>query len=342
MTKKTTILVLALITLPVIAEDKRPTQIFEAPEEIKMVKPTYPVRAASRGSEGWVMVNYMVDKNGKVFEPTTLSSVGPKSFEKAALEAIGKSTFKPAQIDGMPVEASGYIQYSFILKSRSGAAASFTYLYKALMKALDQENKDEADDLLEKLAEREFFRHYESSYLSVAKSRYAAAYGSPVDEMEHLRDALRHDNYYKNNTEVFPEEFQKSIRTRLFLLEIENKRYADAILTYQTLREANGDGFVEPFNSAYQQMVALATNEVSYSVPLTLDENGYAFFNLHKSGLYLEAEPSSLQEIKLRCRAKYVFFAFESDKNYQIPDSWRPCTVEILGKGHANFRLVQF
>lgn len=37
------------------------------------------------------MINYMVDKAGEVFEPTVISSAGPKSFEKAALKAINES-----------------------------------------------------------------------------------------------------------------------------------------------------------------------------------------------------------------------------------------------------------
>lgn len=210
------------------------------------------------------------------------------------------------------------------------------------MKALDEENKDEADSLLEKLSDGTFYRNYESSYLSVAKSRYAAAYGSSVDKMEHLKDALHHDNYYKNNAQTLPDDFQKIARRRLFALEVEHKRYADAMLSYQSMKEAYGEDFVKPFNKAYRQMTDLASNEVPYSVPLTLDENGYAFFNLHKPGIYFKAEPPALQEIKLRCRAKYFFFGFESDKHYQIPDSWHPCHIEILGKGNADFDVVQF
>lgn len=151
------------------------------------------------------------------------------------------------------------------------------------MKALDEENKDEADSLLEKLSDRTFYRNYESSYLSVAKSRYAAAYGSSVDEMENLKDALHHDNYYKYNAQVLPDEFQKIARRRLFALEVEHKRYADAMLSYQSMKEAYGEDFVKPFNKAYRQMTDPVSNEAPCSVPLTLDENGYAFFNLQST-----------------------------------------------------------
>lgn len=335
-------LLTALMALPALAQEDSQSEIFEAPEVLDPAKPHYPSIEARRGSEGWVMINYMVDTNGEVFEPTIVSSAGSESFEKAALRAMKKTKFKPAQIDGRAVEGSGYFRFTFVMEDEPGASAPFMRSYEDLTTALKQDDKDEADRLLAELSGREFFRHYESSYLSFAKSRYAAKYGSAVEEMTHLRDALRYDNYDRADTPYFPEEFEKPIRKRLFVLEINNRRYADAMLSYEHMKEAYGDDFVEPFDKSFAQMSALAADEAVYGVPLSLDENGYAFFYLHKSGFYLEAEQSTLQEIKVRCKAKYVFFAFEQDKQYQIPDSWQPCSIEILGQANEAFEIVQF
>ena len=71
------------------------------------VAPQYPRRALSRGLEGWVEVEFTIDKLGLVVNPTVASAEPPGIFNRAALKAIKKWKYKPKIEDGVPVERQG-------------------------------------------------------------------------------------------------------------------------------------------------------------------------------------------------------------------------------------------
>lgn len=73
---------------------------------IVKVAPVYPARAASRGLEGYVIVEFTVTQTGStkdIFVYESSSSL----FERAAMDAAAKFKYKPRVIDGQPVEVAG-------------------------------------------------------------------------------------------------------------------------------------------------------------------------------------------------------------------------------------------
>ncbi len=73
---------------------------------IVKVAPVYPARAASRGLEGYVIVEFTVTQTGStkdIFVYESSSSL----FERAAVDAAAKFKYKPRVIDGQPVEVPG-------------------------------------------------------------------------------------------------------------------------------------------------------------------------------------------------------------------------------------------
>lgn len=74
---------------------------------IVKVLPEYPPRAASRGVEGYVIVEFMVSKLGTVQNPVVVKAEPPGYFERAALKAASKFKYKPKVINGEPVDVAG-------------------------------------------------------------------------------------------------------------------------------------------------------------------------------------------------------------------------------------------
>lgn len=73
---------------------------------IVKVAPVYPARAAARGLEGYVIVEFTVTQTGStkdIFVYESSSSL----FERAAVDAAAKFKYKPRVIDGQPVEVPG-------------------------------------------------------------------------------------------------------------------------------------------------------------------------------------------------------------------------------------------
>jgi protein TonB len=73
---------------------------------IVKVAPVYPARAAQRGLEGYVIVEYTVTRTGTTRDPIVIES-SSTLFERAALESALKYKYKPRVIDGEAVEVPG-------------------------------------------------------------------------------------------------------------------------------------------------------------------------------------------------------------------------------------------
>lgn len=74
---------------------------------IVRVQPNYPQRAAERGIEGWVLMEFSISKAGTVENPTVVDADPPNIFNRAAIRAVGKWKYKPKIEDGQPVERHG-------------------------------------------------------------------------------------------------------------------------------------------------------------------------------------------------------------------------------------------
>ena len=74
---------------------------------IVKVEPMYPRRAASRGIEGYVLLEFTVTAAGAVRDPVVIESEPSGYFERVAMKAALKFKYKPRVIDGVPIEVHG-------------------------------------------------------------------------------------------------------------------------------------------------------------------------------------------------------------------------------------------
>jgi len=74
---------------------------------IVKVAPIYPRRAQSRGIEGYVIVEFVVTKNGSVRDPMVVESKPENIFDRAAMDAALKFKYKPRVVDGVAMEVAG-------------------------------------------------------------------------------------------------------------------------------------------------------------------------------------------------------------------------------------------
>jgi protein TonB len=70
------------------------------------VQPLYPQRAAERGIEGYVIVEYTVTRTGTTKDIKVIESTS-SLFERAAVESATQYRYKPRVIDGIAVEVPG-------------------------------------------------------------------------------------------------------------------------------------------------------------------------------------------------------------------------------------------
>jgi protein TonB len=73
---------------------------------IVQVAPQYPRRAAERGLEGFVLLEFVVTRQGTVRDPVVVESSN-SIFDRAAIDAVQRFRYRPRVIDGEPVEVPG-------------------------------------------------------------------------------------------------------------------------------------------------------------------------------------------------------------------------------------------
>ena len=78
---------------------------------IKRVSPVYPLVAKTRRMSASVVVQGIVDKDGKIYDLQLIS--GPQLFREAAFEALRQWVFKPAKLNGEPIEQPTTIRVNF-------------------------------------------------------------------------------------------------------------------------------------------------------------------------------------------------------------------------------------
>jgi TonB family protein len=69
--------------------------------------PNYPAQAQEAKIEGWVLVEYSIDKEGHVVAPHVVEAQPPGVFDQAALDAVAQWRYTPRYVNGVPAEATG-------------------------------------------------------------------------------------------------------------------------------------------------------------------------------------------------------------------------------------------
>ncbi len=77
---------------------------------ILTVPPEYPRRMLSRGTEGWVVVEFTVDELGRVLAPRVVESFPGGGFDQSALKAVLRYKHKPRVVNGNAVPVHGVRQ----------------------------------------------------------------------------------------------------------------------------------------------------------------------------------------------------------------------------------------
>jgi TonB family protein len=74
---------------------------------VVMVASTYPDRAIRREIEGWVLIEFTVDRLGRITQLNVLQSQPNNVLDRAELSAVKRYKYKPRIVNGEPVPVYG-------------------------------------------------------------------------------------------------------------------------------------------------------------------------------------------------------------------------------------------
>ena len=82
---------------------------------ISLPTPSYPETAKRMRTSGIVIVEVVIDENGKVI--SAQATAGPTTLREPSVQAALRARFSPTKLSGQPVKVSGVINYKFALSN---------------------------------------------------------------------------------------------------------------------------------------------------------------------------------------------------------------------------------
>ena len=313
-------------------------EVFTQPQGISLERARRSWLAFLYNREGWVRLDFMVDTTGRPYEVAVTESVGHKGFQTAAVRALRKSKFEPAKLDGQPVDAGHHLYYDFAQRNNVLARPAVLRNYRALTRAVEQRNRDQADEYLERLERWGPLNLLEDAYLHVAKSGYYATWGDERQQLKALDRAVNHPAAKRR----LPKDLYVSLQSVRFHLLVATQDYQRAIDAFETLAEYPVDeADLAPVKKVVDKLEARRSDNNSYSVPGNFGDRFSWSYNLFKDEFYLDEVDGKVAEIKLRCARKYVMFRFDPEIQYKVKQRYQPCHLELIGDPGTTFTLTQ-
>lgn len=290
------------------------------------------------GMGGWAEVDFMVDPEGKPFEPTVTRSTGYKALDAMAIRAVEQSRFVPGTLNGKPIESSFKVRYKVWQGPswRAGARSDFIKSYDALRHAVDADDRAAADAAIKRLV---ITNLYEDAYFGMASYFYATKWGDEVQQLEGLKRALSEEG---NGMHFLPRDLFKSALQVTLRLQVQLHLYAEALDTCRTLQKAGLDEkTAAQTRSLMEQLDKIRTDGSSYVVSGELPEGNW-FLHLFKRHFQAEVSEGHIAQVKLRCQKHYVSFAFDAKLEYDVAGKDGDCWMELIGAPGTRFKLMQF
>lgn len=301
--------------------------------------PVYPRAALMHRREGWVILSYVIGRDGSVTDVTVKAS-SSRIFEASARRAVAGFEYEPATVDGEPVESSRH-QYriTFMIENiakRVGTA--FQRRSQEAMRLISAGDLEAADGVLARLENRRRQNLSEEAWLWWMRVVFHDAAGNPHEYHESLLNAL-----HFADTDYLPDDVFATALGMLYRDHVERENLALAMQTWRRIDEdARSAGLAEELREHAQQLqrtiegaqvlvsFGLIREEYPWSHPLTRRT-----FEFHRID-------GRITGLTMRCDAHAESRPFRPSASWTVPDSWGECRLLVSGDADTTFVLAEY
>ncbi|HEV2703947.1 MAG TPA: TonB family protein [Steroidobacteraceae bacterium] len=289
----------------------------------------------SVNTEGWVVLNFMVDASGKPFEVAVTQSTGSKQLESVATRTLERTTFEPGTVNGKPIESTLVMKFKFANGPSTGPQPDFIKAYKLLQEAIKSGDRAAADAALKELT---ISNPYEDAYFGVATFSYAVKWGTRAEQLAGLKRAIANETvaYY------LPAALFRTVLLTCFRLELQDREYAEAITIWKILQKAGLDAkTAASLKPVVDQLEKIRSDNNAYEVTGAISETSW-YLLLFKRHFRAVISEGHISEVKLRCDTRFLHFAFDPTLQYEVSSKDGECFLELDGAPGTQFKLIQF
>lgn len=206
---------------------------------IERKPPRYPRDAANAWTEGWVLVSFAIDLDGRPMDVEILDSSIKGFFDRSSLSAVKKWTYRPAMLNGRPVvQTKTRVLLTYVFEDSEGSVSrEFSVSYKRAIRAIQKKEFEKAKSAIDRLEKRKRPVLAEVGYLDMLKGLYWKEMGDEKRALRHFERSLIIANH-------FPEaKTYKSLLQQLYYLSV--RQIISRILSITTI---NLQHLMEAFN----------------------------------------------------------------------------------------------
>ena len=312
-------------------------KVYSPPELIEHSKPRYPRQALSRGIEGWVTMQLMVDTKGNTYDIEVVDSNGNRSLELAAVRAAKKFKYKPAEFQGEPIDASALYRTTFVRRDHKFLSKTFTTLFNQFQTAVKESRQSDMELLISKLDEFEITTLYESTLAQLMKGVYATS----IDDLEGTRRAYGAVLGLNADFNFFTEEQARSFRLISLQAQVATGHGRAALNTWSKLEPVLSDEQLRrKLTSQMTKVQSVLEGNASISVSGLIPACASFAYQLAKPSFALSRVVGELEEVKLYCEKGRVAFPVAEDVIYTVKKELGNCNLVVFGAPEATFEII--
>lgn len=327
-------------------------QDFEAAEiiESSVSKNFYEIFWPSRVDSGGVELVFIVDKAGQPIEIEVLRSSQP-FFDAVAIKTVASYQFKPARLNANPVDSRQVARVMFDhskIANISGfvkpmdAPEGYMSLYNRMRKELKKENpiQRKAMQALNKIHRLRNKTFFTAVHTQLARYYLAEKFGSKEQQLEPLLKIMIFEDVEWGGKRALDNEIKKTIQFAILKLMLDLGHNAEALEKYNQF-VASTPEISDTFLAYMQKIKQIQGGDSVLERRVTLARNGRAFLSLLKKSFVVEPITGRIDNFLIRCERRFARFEYQAEAQYDIPEAWGDCEMQLNGESEALVSVLQ-
>ncbi|HEX5418592.1 MAG TPA: energy transducer TonB [Gammaproteobacteria bacterium] len=310
--------------------------------------PSYPQADVINGREGWVMLSFVVSKEGRVNDVMIEDSSGNEDLERAAVRSVHNWRYEPATLNGKPMEQS-MTSTRIIFQidhSEKGASRGFVKKFKQIQAAISSGDLKKADEMLTSMQFSGRMNLYEDAWFWWSKYSYLHATGNA--EPEELIDALRKATGYE--VEYLPPAVFVAASEQLYALQVRALDFSGAMHTFERLSGSKSAPRADSYKKVlaamkplYDKIKELAEGSQVLKLNGQVGAHSYWVHKILRRSFSLGDVQGQLESLDIRCERGYKkYIKIAAGSVWNVPTSWGDCGVYVKGSKGAAFAFYAY
>jgi hypothetical protein len=195
-----------------------------------------------------------------------------------------------------------------------------------------------ARELSDNMKDKGLLNSTEFTFYSLLRADLAKAQNDDVSELKHVEHILNTDR----KGEYLGSEAHRLLLNRMFVLQINQSQYLDALDTFQRVEtQENNDENIAMLKPYVNQILNVLKSDQVIAIPGKVKQDGDWWHALSRRAFSLRDVDGTLNTVELRCHNKSELYTATTDSTWNIPASWGRCSVRVVGDTDSQFTLLE-